>query len=753
MARSKPTRSITLTYAPYSASNEEGTLFPCLIGPRYILHKIENDNTFVGKFFSGQGIQQGSDSYVTEFAYPSKNAEQVIIDPADTEVRFKNMLLEVASDLTAKGIKEGTTNCIMFSKAVAGMNAFESLDGYDLRIGDILTIGSTDVTITDVRTADKVAEVTIKDIAGSIPSGVVVSQGYTGKDESIYLLIIKNKTDEYVEAEVSVAKGDLNTSTMLNMRFALDTPVTIGSMGVTVTFSSDYVFDTMNNALIVSAMPVRSGDFTEVYVNDTTLNIDDSTVIKAYTKNIISDAVSVPTNMFSAKQGAIEINKDIAINVGNRMYNVKEADLHVIYRELLTADANQLMAGNSDGLAQFVGEVDPKNPLAFMVYCAQLANTNAFYVIATEGNDYDSYAKAINIACKYEDIFAPITFSQDKAVNEHLQSKLAEYNDPRIAQFKKLWFFDDTTKEDIVYDKTADGVSLLVKISAEGLVTFINGDIVAAGVSVGDTLVIPRHYDVNAQTYVRKQFKISTIKDSDELTISSVDEAIDAPEVAYITRTLNNYEYTSIVGNKAAAFNSPYINYVWADSPECIGYGKVNPVYLLVTLSAMRSVNPPHAPLSEVVVPGWTTADTMGLTEADLDIMNNKGVWIVYKDRYGEVVNRHQLTTCQDGTVAEEDSAVSNACNIMRSVRAMLSNYRGDANVTEDLVAALHADLSQALDRVMSRSYSVKYGQQLMNYTINDLRMDEDNRARIILNADLDVPEPLLDGHYQFNII
>jgi hypothetical protein len=717
------------------------------------LHKLENANTLVGKFVSNAGVYQDKDTYITELPYPDKNIGQVIIDPADVEVKLQNTLLEVASDLKSTGIKEGTTNCIVFTEAVAGANSFASLDGYDLRIGDVLTVGATDVVITDVRAIDKAAEVTIKDIAGSTPAGVEVSQSFTGNDEAIYLIIVKNKTDEYVEAEVSVAKGDLNVSTLSNVRFMLGTSTAIGSMGISVTFNADYNYDSSNNALIINAMPVSSGDFKEVYINDSSLSVDENTVIKAYTRNIISDAISVAPNMFSAKQGAVTVDKELTVYIGNKSYAVKEADLHIMYRELLTEDANQLIAGNSESLTQFIGEVDPRNPLAFMVYCAQLAGTNAFYLVSTEGTDDASYIKAANVAFKYEDVFSPITFSQSKAVNEHLQSKMAEYNDPKIAQFKKLWFIDKTEKVSTVYDKTTDGVSLLIKINADGVVTFVNGDIVSAGVSVGDTLVIPRHYDANSQAYVRKEFKITTIKDSDELTVSSVDETISTPEVAYIVRSLSNYDYASAVAAKAAALNSPYINYVWADGAECIGYGKVDSVFLLATLAGMRASHAPHAPLSEVVVPGWVTSDLMGLTETDLDIMNNKGVWIVYKDRYGEVVNRHQLTTVQDGTVAEEDSAVSNACNIIRSIRAMLAPYRGDANVTDELVSALHADLAQALDRIMARSYSVKVGRQLLDYSINDLKIDEDNRARIILDADLDVPEPLLDGHYKFNII
>jgi regulator of protease activity HflC (stomatin/prohibitin superfamily) len=65
----------------------------------------------------------------------------------------------------------------------------------------------------------------------------------------------------------------------------------------------------------------------------------------------------------------------------------------------------------------------------------------------------------------------------------------------------------------------------------------------------------------------------------------------------------------------------------------------------------------------------------------------------------------------------------------------------------------LNADIRQSLDRIMARIYPVKIGKQVVDYSIKDIKIDDDNRARIILDVDIDVPEPLLDGHFKFNII
>jgi hypothetical protein len=643
MARSKPTRSIELTYAKVRQTNDEGTLFPCFIGPRYILHRLEQNNTFSGMFVTG--------TEVTEFMYPMQAVDVITtIDTAKVNVKLANAVVQVASNLSVTA-HATAKNCIIFTEAVAGDNKSAALAGYDVKIGDIIEVAGTDAIITDIRKND-------------------------------------------------------------------------------------------------------AGLYTEVYVNTSGFTLSEGTTVSIYTASIATSPVAVDPAKFSISTNGIKFaSNTIEININKKVYNVKSAEVHIEYRELITEGAFELVSGDAENLADFVGVADPDNPLGFFAYCAQLAETTAFYVMAIPEDTYNNYEKALNIALHYENVFAPITYNQSEAICAHLIALMNTYNDPSIAQFKKLWFVDDTASQSPVYTATSDAQELQITIADNGVVTFSVGDIVSAGVRIGDILVIPAYYDVDLQKYIRKEYVIESIIDTDSLTIRNADITIDTNVKAFVARNLSNIEYANAVGDKAYKLNSPYINYVWADNPVCLGYGQVNPVFLSATLAALRSKNAPHAPLSEVSIPGWSVSDTHGLSEYELDIMNNKGVWIVYKDRYGEVVTRHQLTTVQDGTLAEEDSAVSNACNIVRSLRSMLYQYRGDSNVTTELIDALNADIRQSLDRIMSRIYPIRLGKQVIDYSVKNLKIDDDNRARIILDVDIDVPEPLLDGHFKFNII
>lgn len=643
MARRKPTRSIELTYAKVRQTNDEGTLFPCYVGPRYVLHKLDQDNTFAGIFETGKDAEL--------LAYPNKTETMsTVIDTNNVKVKLDNIVVQVAEGLIVSS-HPTAKNGIIFAQAVAGSNRNEALNGYDVRIGDMVEVNGITLNITDIRNAS-------------------------------------------------------------------------------------------------------TGGYREVYVDNTNFTIEGDATVAIFTNTIANEAIQLADNRFTVSNDGVTLNgSSLEVIINKVTYNVKSADLHIEYKERILDDVFELISGDTDNLDAFVGEADPENPLGFFAYCAKLAKTTAFYVMAVPDDSYASYEKALNIAMRYENVFAPITYNQTDSVRQLLIQRMTEYNNPDIAQFKKLWFADDTDIYAPVYKTTSTGENLAITMGSNGAVTFTNGDIVAAGVRIGDILIIPSYYDANTKTYIQKEYVIDSIVDSDSIVVRNADITLDIATTAYISRGLSNIDYANAVGAKAVSLNSPYINYVWADSPICLGFGKTNPVYLTATLAAMRASMNPHAPMSEVTVPGWTVSDSLGLAESDLDIMNDKGVWIVHKDRYGEVVNRHQITTVQDGTLAEEDSAVSNACNIVRSLRSMLYQYRGDSNVTNELIDALNADIRQSLDRIMSRVYSLKVGKQITDYSVKDLRIDADNRARIILDVDIDVPEPLLDGHFKFNII
>lgn len=738
MARSKPTRTINLTYKAYTSGISDGPLYPCVVAPRYVLHKIANNNTYVGDYNTGKDA--------LTFSYPNTELADSQVDLSSVKVCVTDGVIRVGEGLELTKLKENTANCLVFTNAVKGDNLDPKLNGYQLAIGDIIEVADVVTEVVDIQPTVVPAKAELQNSNNVEVSGATAT-GFNGDTEVIYMLNVSVNAGT-ISAKVQNIKGDEFYSLGANsITLESGKEIAIGSKGIKIKFDETTAL-TDGSSFYLYGFPETSGDFVEVYVATTMTAVKAGDKANVYTCQLRDIVFEVASSSYTLTEGSITLLSNVSTYLNGVNYTVKSGKINIIYRELIKDDANIAMQATNSGFTNFVGEVDPENPLAFMAHCVSLTGSTGFFVVATAGESAEDYKAALDVAFKQEEVFSVIPFNQSEDIMAYAKQKLSVYNDPKMAQFKKLWIAASQTEEYIVYDKTVDaGVSLLATVSADGVVNFLNGDVISAHVKKGHVLNVPS---------LGKSYKITNISDVDTLTISGFDRpAITFPVLVYISAKLARDEYANVVGQAAASHNSPYINYVWADNPTCEGYGKCkdNMVYLCATLAGLRCVNAPHAPLTDVAVPGWSVGNSLNLTEIELDKMNNKGVWIVFKDTYNNIVTRHQLTTCQDGTIAEEDSAVSNACAIVRYLRDMLYKYRGNANVTNDMTAQLSVDLIDALEQIRSKEYPYIIGPQLLDYTINKVEMDPDNASRIIVDISWDVPEPLLDGNYKFNVI
>lgn len=763
MSRSKPKRTIELTYAEVTQTNDAGTLFPCLIGPRYVLHTVDNGSA-VSALFKESELNINYDNVPYE----------AIVDYNNAVVKFADCVVEVTSEPLT--VTEMVDNTIVFDQPVAGNKVDTKLkNNYSVRAGDKVRLtpsegDAIDAMIIDVESVDApiICEaLNIADKSVMTKSMVFDTENVREGDRLAYSLQI---SEVKAAAEASPASVKMNISALFGdesgiisgVEVKVGESLVIGSKGLKISITDDFVAGVKaTNVIVISvdAAPVMAQ-------NKVVVNMDltgyDAYSVSILSGNVVNYTYNISEAYYNTSAAGVAVESQVRVQHAGLMYKVVEATAYVEYRELKVEGANEVYRADSTGIAEFVGEISPDNPLAMMSYCANLAGTSSYYVIAVEDNSYEAYVKAIDTALKYENAFAPITYSQSADIISYLKSGQDYYNSPEMAQFKKLWLVDNTVKELEVWKNSESKddkgnvsiVPLLVTIVGDTAI-FHNGDLAASGVKKGDILVIPSAYDPETATYNNRRYKITSVNTKDKtVTVHSTYVSnIATPEIAKVVRQLSNTDYATIVGGKAAANDSPYINYIWADHPNCIGYGEIGLNYLAVTLAALRCVSAPHAPLSDVIIPGWTVGNSYGLNEDDLDIMNDKGVWVVYTDNYGYTVTRHQLTTAQDGTMAEEDSAVSNACNIIRSLRSMLYKYRGDATIQKDMLSAFHLDLTTSLMNIMKRSYPDKIGSQLLSYTIEKLEQDPDNKARMMLDCNLEVPEPFLEGNYKFNII
>ena len=220
-------------------------------------------------------------------------------------------------------------------------------------------------------------------------------------------------------------------------------------------------------------------------------------------------------------------------------------------------------------------------------------------------------------------------------------------------------------------------------------------------------------------------------------------------------RKLSNADFAKKIAAIASGIDNARVNMVWcAGNINVLGFSGVKPTVVAAILATMRSALPPHAPMSSLGVTGVVLSDIYKFTEAEYEILNNGGVWVVSNNSYGVATNYHQITTLTDGSVAEEDSCVSAGDAIVRELRNALSPIaNGSVNVTDALIDVIKKQVLATMGGIMGRIYSDLYGPLVIDYEILKLERPESNNAAILMQMDIDSPQPLLKGQFYFNII
>lgn len=395
-----------------------------------------------------------------------------------------------------------------------------------------------------------------------------------------------------------------------------------------------------------------------------------------HTSNFVAGGVALNSTGYTPSSDGVAISSgatwefktgvNIPVVSGGVQINYRELlnDPQEVNQVIAASDAGEIIAATDAGVADWVGALDPENPLGMCYNAGIQTGYNNFYLVATAGESDADYNAALDAAGKVEAAYALFPWKQNALIIKHAKSIVAHYSAHNIAQMKRLW----------VYSQIEKG-------------------------------------------------------------------------------TMSRAQFVAAIADEAKSYNNHRINYIYAGPNKVAGEDFKNAQAIVPVLMAMRGAMAPHAPLTDVPIPGVTFGvDEIGLTDSDYDKLNNAGVWIVYRDSRGESVSRHAVTTGGDGTIAEEDSAVSNGDNILRVVRNQISFLRGNCNVTAALIDKIYTNVMHALDSILRRNYDALIGPQIIAIESVDIQQDPNNTAGVIGTINLDLPDVYLDGQFTFNL-
>lgn len=750
-----PRSSFTLQFGVLSAVDQARGLTPAFIAPRYAVHKVtapynDSSDTYLGEY-TGEAAT---------FPWPNREEASSVVDASGSELYSYQPLLKVNNTPLEATTKAGQLNVLTFTKPVASGNGEQipaELRGYNVVEGDQLSItktGGTTILAQVVDVQPTVVPAAVDDpeaLSGNTGSGALTGSGtFTGVEDCSYLLQVTKVEDASVEFEASAIAGDQDYHETITLTAA--TAQAVGNYGAQVMAAAVTGF-AVGDSYVMRCSIASPGAKNIVYI-DKMMDSDFASAtleVTVNTQNIVTGLVEISAASWSANAAnGINTNAVMTVRNGSDVFQMVSGSLFVKYRERLVTDTMQLLDSRVTGASDWVGEADPENPLGLMWGVANAINPGGFYVLAVPDNSDESYLKAIEYVGTFEEAFAPITYDQDEVIQSALIALVKKYSDPYIAQFKKAWLIPLTQRESVVYDK-AGGESLLGQIENGVLTLESPGDVVTGGVRLNDIVTVKNVYNTSTGVYEDVQYTVTSIVSNTAVGVANAANTTRVAQVSF-SRMLSNMAYAQAMAAEASKINSPWVNMVWSDTFSALGFSDLPGTVLCCALAALRSLLPPHAPLSDVTIPGITITNTLQFGESEYETLNTGGVWAVRNDAAGSAVTVHQITTLTDGTIAEEDSVVSNAVSIARELRAATKKYGANVNISDQLVDQIRADLIAVFTQIQGRVYAAIYGPQLEDYDIITLKRDPSNKQRLLCKLDGSMPLPLIDSDFVFSV-
>lgn len=468
---------------------------------------------------------------------------------------------------------------------------------------------------------------------------------------------------------------------------------------------------------------------------------------------LTGDYVKLPLARSAFASTGVTVPASVSITVGDEACTVTSGEVYVNYRELVTEYALNVVAASATGASRVAGIADPRNPLGLMYAAASQVSNGFFYMVATAGTTEADYVDAVNYAAQFEDLYAFVTYEDTPVIYAAKVAAAAKYSNPLIAQFKKVWYAPTIENVDDIYVADSTGNALTASINSSSVATLSSGTPSDNGVVPGDYMMVRDSVPDGAGEYSWKKYLITKIVDNATIYLDGA-PATALTKVEFV-RNLTNAEYAHKLAAVAAGIDNARVNMVWCSGDiSVLGFSGVKPTVVAAIEATTRASLPPHAPMSGLGVTGVTLNDKYKFTDVEYEILNEGGVWVVSNNSYRVATNYHQITTLTDGTVAEEDSCVSAGDAIVRELRNALSPLaNGSVNVTDQLLDAIRLKVTAVMTGITGRSYGANYGPLVINYSILRLERPESNNAAIMMEMDIDTPQPLLKGQFYFNII
>jgi hypothetical protein len=135
----------------------------------------------------------------------------------------------------------------------------------------------------------------------------------------------------------------------------------------------------------------------------------------------------------------------------------------------------------------------------------------------------------------------------------------------------------------------------------------------------------------------------------------------------------------------------------------------------------------------------------LNFTRGQLDLMAEKGVWIVTQDPVtGQVYTRHGLTTAGYGSPdTQEESVRKNRDSVSFYFLDRFAQYIGSTNVSDHLATIIAGEVLAGIEFLRNSAFSPRLGGQIVDARLLEVRRSLEFADRLVVNIEVIWPYPL----------
>lgn len=743
----RPVTRINVNYGSLGTVAESRALSPVLIAPRYILHSHKEGyaDSYLGMF----DMTATEDKKLKNLPWPSVESRGTKVDTGSAKLYIKTPYIQI-NNTAISGTGAANSNKITLNEAIQGSDKSDSLGDFYVSVGDRVditgTAGTVSAKVTGIGKTSTAAYVdTTPNKLNNTKSELVASGDFIGTVDCTYLVTIKEVGETDIVASVRALTGDYGYAADIVLG---DTATAIGGFGVKIAKAAAASY-TAGDAWVVSGICAKNTSSRIIYI-DTILTSAETEPSCVFSSAKFSPEFVKVSDALTTTAGSVSVADNLEVVIGGVPYPVTAGEVYVDYREFVSEGSLSLVSASAQGVAEWAGVVDPQNPMGIMYGAASGVEGASFFLMATEGESAEDYIKAVNYVAQFEAAYAIVPYSNDPKVRAAVIASISKYASPEIAQFKRGWVASSVSSKVSVYP--AEGETLLANMDAEGVVTLTSGNVITGGVAPGDFVVVYGDYDAETGSFEKAEYEIFEIVSDVQVRVYAGKD-IQTSQIEFV-RKLSNTDYAKAIAAEASSINAVRINMVWGDGVYALGYNNLPISVACAALAAQRSALPPHAPMTDMVVPGIITQDSLKFSDAEYEILNAGGVWVIHTNSDGNTVTYHQVTTRTDGTIAEEDSCVSNGDAVIRYFRSTIKSlFGGSMNVYDELIPTVESQLVATAESIKVLPFPEMYGPMLVNFTVNNIYRPDSNKGALVVDCDLEFVRPYAGGDFTFNLI